>query len=530
MWQCLASLIPAVLVGGCSLIYNPNNIEKPPGDASDAQSIDSSLIDARIDAPPLADANPAALAVEAVAPGVIYEGQGVDNSPPAMIVIKGHHFIQGATVSITPPTDLTVGTPVISANGDYIAVPVTAAISGTDSGSVALTVSVNETGAPAPVTMTGVSLTYLPQLTGSTLALPLADRYSQVAINANPTFTGSDRVILRSMSSIKCAASGTGAINAKGATPATTAGAGAAGPGGCAGGGQGAAGGCPNGIGGGGAGGAGAGGGGGGFGTAGFVGGGGGAGGTAGPAHGSATVIAYDGAAADGSDRNQASGGGGGATSFSTTATGGGGGGGGGIVELTAGGDISCGTIDVSGGAGHDAASTLSTASAGGGGGGAGGLIVIRTDTGTIANASLVATGGGAGAGAAGGAAGGQGGSGRMRVDAPGTLPVASPMGARHRGLSFAATTQTTSMVDDPMVTLLGTPDDVFDMYVVDAAGVEHFGEPQNQTIESSGMKVVQVTLLPGYNRLCATLRPGMRNKDDRFSLADRCIEIAYVP
>jgi hypothetical protein len=528
MRQCLALLVAGVLGTGCSLIYNPNNIEKPPTDATDAPSIDASMIDARIDAPPLADANPAALTVEAIAPTVIYEGQGVDNSPPALIVIKGHHFIQGATVSISPATGLNVGSPVISANGDYIAVPVTAAISATDSGTVALTVSVDEAGAPAPVTMTGVSVTYLPQLTGNTLALPLAERYSQVAITASPSFSGSGRVIIRSMSSITCG-TGTGGISAKGGTPATTAGAGPAGPGGCAGGGQGAAGGCSGVIGGGGAGGAGAGGGGGGFGTAGFVGGGGGAGGAIGPAHGTATVVSYDGGAADGSDRNQASGGGGGATSFSTTATGGGGGGGGGSVELTAGGDILCGTIDVSGGVGHDATSTLSTSSAGGGGGGAGGLIVMRTDTGTISSATLVAAGGAPGAGAGGGAAGGQGGVGRVRVDAPGTLPTISTTGTLHRGLAFAATTPTTSMVDNPMVTLLGTSNDVFDMYVVDAAGVEHFGEPQNQAIES-GMKVVQVTLLAGYNRLCATLRPGTRNKDDRFNLADRCIEIAYLP
>src|SRR6476646_8399601 len=113
MRQHLAKLTP-VLLGGCSLIYNPNNIEKPPADASDANMIDTTqMIDARIDAPALADANPAALTVLDASPGVI----------------SGHHFIPGATVQISPATDLTVGAPTVSANGDFIAVPITATIS-----------------------------------------------------------------------------------------------------------------------------------------------------------------------------------------------------------------------------------------------------------------------------------------------------------------------------------------------------------------------------------------------------------------
>src|SRR5512142_263991 len=126
MRQHLAKLTP-VLLGGCSLIYNPNNIEKPPADASDANTIDvMQMIDARIDAPALADANPAALTVLDASPSVIFEGQGVDNSAQVMLVISGHHFIPGATVQVSPATDLTVGAPTVSTNGDFIAVPITA--------------------------------------------------------------------------------------------------------------------------------------------------------------------------------------------------------------------------------------------------------------------------------------------------------------------------------------------------------------------------------------------------------------------
>lgn len=529
MGQQLAKWVPVVFASGCSLIYNPNNIEKPPIDATDAPMVDAEMTaDARIDAAPISDANPAALTIEDATPSVIYEGQGVDNSAPAILVIKGHHFIPGATVSISPATGLTLGTPMVSANGDYIMVPVTVAVDGSQSTTtVPLTISVDETGASTQMLTGKLTLQPLPTLTGSTLTLPLAERYARVAITGAPTFAGTaGRVIIRSMSSITCAG-----IAAKGATPASTVAAGAAGPGGCAGGGESATGGCSGVIGGGGAGGAagGGGGGGGGYGTAGAVGGGGGAGGALGPKHGTPLIVSYDGSTADGADRNQASGGGGGAPA-NGLANGGGGGGGGGTVELTAGGDINCGAVNVSGGDGHDATTTLGTAASGGGGGGAGGVIVVRTDSGTITNTTLTTAGGAGGAGAGGGAPGGQGGAGRIRVDAPGSLPTTAPTGVVHRGLSFAAATMHVSTTDNPMVTLLGTEGDVFDMYVVDAAGLEHTGEPQNQTIDSNGMKSVVVTLLPGYNRLCATLRPGTRNKDDRFSLADKCVEIAYLP
>src|SRR5512146_826796 len=100
MRQHLATLTP-VLLGGCSLIYNPNNIEKPPADASNTIDV-MEMIDARIDAPARADANPAALTVLDASPSVIFEGQGVDNSAQVMLVISGHHFIPGATVQVSP--------------------------------------------------------------------------------------------------------------------------------------------------------------------------------------------------------------------------------------------------------------------------------------------------------------------------------------------------------------------------------------------------------------------------------------------
>jgi hypothetical protein len=281
------------------------------------------------------------------------------------------------------------------------------------------------------------------------------------------------------------------------------------------------AGGCGGGlVGGGGAGGAGGGGGGGGHGTDGAAGGGGGAGGSIGPAHGTAAVVSYDGVQPDGSDRNQASGGAGGGAAIGATSNPGAGGGGGGSVELTAGGNISCGAISVNGGGGSNGGAIVGAA--GGGGGGAGGLVVIRAG-GTLTTGALSATPGGAGNGAGGGAVGGVGGFGRVRVDTAGALPTSNPIA--RRGAVFVSPPAVVTS-DNPMIDIMGTTNDVFDMYVIDDAGVPHFGEPMNQMIEASGMKTVVPTLLPGYNRLCLTVRPGTRGE----ALADKCIDVAYLP
>ncbi|NVB77628.1 MAG: hypothetical protein HOV81_04470, partial [Kofleriaceae bacterium] len=76
MRQHVAKLTPALfLVGGCSLIYNPSNIDKPPVDARGP--------DVGIDAAPIYDANPGLLAVEDVAPKTLFEGQGEGGSRTA---------------------------------------------------------------------------------------------------------------------------------------------------------------------------------------------------------------------------------------------------------------------------------------------------------------------------------------------------------------------------------------------------------------------------------------------------------------
>jgi hypothetical protein len=504
------------LVGGCSLIYNPSNIEKPP--------IDGMTADAAIDMAPLFDADPSMITVDDVAPKALLEGQGIDGSRPAILVIHGHHFSpDGIDVQITPSDGLTIGTPLVSQYGDYIAVPVTVAIDPAKpdkmGDEVDLTVIVNETGAPGPVMLADkLKLRYLPELTtGTTISSTLEPLYSQVMLG-DVTATGTEAVTVHAVSSITI-----GAITANGTAGGRGAnGAGAAGPGGCPGGAAANTGGCAGFAGGGGGTTNSSGGGGGGFGSEGGAGNGAG-GGAKGEAHGNDQVVNL---LAGPSDTNRSGGGGGGGGG--TLAGAGAGGGGGGSVVLVAGGNITTGAIHADGGGGGSGQNGLGSG-AGGGGGGSGGLVIIRSEAGALSVASISAVGGAGGDGGTGtlgspGGAGGTGGIGRVRLDAPGSIPASSsPL--PHRGPSFDAATATISTSANPMLTLVGANDDQLDGYVVDAEGVEHFGEPMDQKLVN-GMLTVTPTLLPGYNRLCFTNEPGTRGAE----LADTCIEIAYLP
>ena len=72
MRQWVALLIAPAFVGACSLLYNPSNLGKGNPDASDAPRIDAPMTaDAAIDAPPLADANPSMLSLDAVYPTAV---------------------------------------------------------------------------------------------------------------------------------------------------------------------------------------------------------------------------------------------------------------------------------------------------------------------------------------------------------------------------------------------------------------------------------------------------------------------------
>jgi hypothetical protein len=513
----LARLAPVVLLGGCSLIYDPSSI-KALADAPPMPDAFQSA-DARVDTPIPRDADPTMLAIDSVTPGSINEGAGDGNSRAALIVIHGKNMDQAATVQVTGATNVSVVSHQVSPDGNWMAVLLKATVdttSQTDTGTQALTIAVSEPGAPAPAMLAGaLVLNNLPQFpTGTTIdASTLAPLYSQV-MASNVTLTGdsSHPVRLEAVSSIAM-----GTVTVKGADASSNT-AGTGGPGGCNGGAVGGTGGCSGFIGGGGGGAGNAGGGGGGNATDAGAGNGTG-GGSAGGKHGNDQLVNLV-VSNDPSKTNQASGGGGGGGGSLLTA-GGAGGGGGGTIQLIAGGDITVTKVVATGGKGGNAGSIAG--GAGGGGGGAGGIVIVRSAHGTM-SVNADASSGAAGAGAGGGGGGGAGGLGRIRIDAPGgTFPTTTP--AAHRGPMFATATMQIVTDVNPTITLLGQPMDVIDGYDLDAMSMAHEGEPKNQMFASGTLQLMPA-MLDGYNKLCFTLQPGTRGGD----LADTCIEIAYLP
>ena len=87
MRHALACPVVASTIAGCSLLYNPNDLPRPADAMPDMQLI--------------VDANPSALAITAVAPLALVEGQGDGNSRKPVLVIEGTDIAQtGVTVEI----------------------------------------------------------------------------------------------------------------------------------------------------------------------------------------------------------------------------------------------------------------------------------------------------------------------------------------------------------------------------------------------------------------------------------------------
>jgi len=486
-----------ILLSGCSLLYNPSNLpagaagDARPGDdgaLGDARVLDAPVFDAPADAP-FAVADPSLVRATSVQPALIYEGQGVDHSRPAVLTITGVNFVPGAVVAIAATdsratADLTLGAVVVAADGNSLALPVTANVMPlVGQGSVPLTITISERGFTTTIAW---SETALDELTSVAQLPPTQQRYSQVAIAAAGALpTGGPRVRVHSMSSISLAA-----FHADATTTA-------AGAGGCSGGAPGAPGACPGG------GGAGA------SGTApavptsgggaGFVaqGGNGGAQ-TGGPIVGDPFVASYANPA------NVASGGGGGGSTLAQ-ANGGAGGAGGGTLELRADGDLTTAAITALGGAGS--AGTGAT-----GGGGAGGLVILRTGH-TFAVASVDVSGGLGGSSLAGNA----GSAGRVRVDAPLGSIAGAQLGAAFAIDTPLITTQHTLTVTIRIPSLVA-----FKLSRLDQDGQLLYLPDQ---MSGTGTVDVAVPLINGWNRLCVTV-PGGAYADD---IANTCVELAFM-
>ena len=500
MRQCLANVGLAVLVGGCSLIYNADNLPKERADAF--------VADAAI------DANPAALSVDAVLPTKIDEGQGDFGSRPQILVVHGSNFVTGATVAITASQPIMIDVDnahlVVATESDLIAVPITAHVAGVGEGTqIALTVQVSQPAAGGTVMQQlsgALMLVGHDKLVAAPAGMPHAV-YSQIAITGSITVNPGTLTMpyaLRAISSIDV-----GTITANGGAASGGTG-GAAGPNGCAGAASEADAGCvpcgghkgatPSVTGTGGDGG------GAGFATAGMPGTGGSGPGAGGQMCGDDMIASYA--------TNQAAGGGGGGANGVSIGSGAGGGGGGGAVELTAGGNVTVAQVNANGGAGGS-----KPAGGGAGGGGAGGVVMVRAGGTLTVMTGLSATGGdGDGTSTTDGKAS----DGRIRWDAPaGSAPSATPTAVR--GPAFVTMPE---VITSAALQLVGSANHKFDVYWIDSAGQHNDASEAGSSFDVSGMATIHPPLGRGYDHVCITLAGGAQGAIE----ADKCVDVAYMP
>ncbi len=503
MRQSLALPGLAFLVGGCSIIYNPDHI--------------TGAFDGAVDSPPDSqpiDANAAGLTLTQVDSPILLEGQGTGASRKALLVIEGTNIVSGATVTITGAPSVVPDQPAIVAttNSDLIAVPVTAMIhSGTTPSPtpIALTVTVTQMSGGSPVTATiPWQLQELPELVAATGANAIDNtnpvQYSHVALSGNATVSFSNStspVIIRAVGDLSIQSTGIASLSVSTAGVSPT---------GVFGGGNGGAignngTGLPPGPG--------------------KVGdasdGGGGAGlaadgtspggtGNQGLAIGDALISSYA--------ANVGNGGGGGQKN-GLSLGGSAGGGAGGTIELTAGGDLTAPAISANGGTGGN----CSAGSAGGGG--SGGVIVLRAAHIATLNGVSVTAGNGGSSTVLGNASGGPGSAGRARVD--GVMVNGSTSPAVH-GAVFDPTTPQTVSTPSVMVTLHGASSpNMFELHDV-GTGDNYQDLPGTTMISvkfASSEFTTPVSLVKGMNRLCISPPGGPGNEESR-----NCVYVAYLP
>jgi hypothetical protein len=488
MRHALANVALTVLVGGCSLIYNPSNIDSNKHDAAVDVMADAAI-----------DANATELTLTSVDTPPLLEGQGDGGSRPAVLVVEGLNILSTATITVMPASGTamvsTVGMPVISTDSTIIAIPVVAMVDKTlpSTTTVPLTVTVTQNTASGMVSKTiSWSLQGLDELdvTGNATITtsPSVLDYSEVNVTGQLLHSGTDKIVVHAQASIVIG--GSVDVSASGST---------AGPGGGAGGGTQAEGGGPgkgkagsNSAGGGGA----------GFVIAGMDGH--SNNGSGGAMVGDALISSYL--------SNQGSGGGGAAAV---------GGGGGGTIELTAGGTLTVHQISSNGASGTGGLLT-------GGGGGSGGVIVLRSGVmATIGGVLSVAPGtGGTGTLALGAGNGGDGRDGRIRFDAPVITGSGSSNAAAHRGAMFDPTAPAIVHTPTPTVTVIGSMTDMFDMYVTSPT-LQGASAPLTINFGAGTMVTTQTPQLTrGLHQVCVV----PMGSNIGIPESRNCIEVAYLP
>ena len=72
---------------------------------------------------------------------------------------------------------------------------------------------------------------------------------------------------------------------------------------------------------------------------------------------------------------------------------------------------------------------------------------------------------------------------------------------------------------------LIGTPNRLFNVFIVDALGANHAGQ-SNVSFASDSTATINPVLSPGYNSVCITLMGGTQGSIE----ATQCIDVAYLP
>jgi hypothetical protein len=504
----------ALSLTGCSLIYNPSNLPDPASDALQP--------DVTPDMPVLpVDADPAFLEVTDVSPKELLEGQGVEGSRRAVLVLTGVNFVSGATVAVTAHAGETA-TPlvtvhnadaVVSTDGLTLAVPVTVdvdpaigPVAPATVPSIRLDVSVTQATSGEPITKVldhrgdadeaALTLKGLrEQLGGGTLTIDLAQAKQQFSkIEATSlAFTGTANIpVIESVSSLSV--TDPILVNANGQT-------------------------------------AGIGGGNGGLGGQGVVGapGSAGTGDGRGLPDGGGASFGSQGGAGQGSpgsivgaaslptlaSPNRGSGGAGNKGNLLNT-RGGNGGGGGGTIALTAGSDLTFSTINANGGNGTSATGTT-------GGGGSGGSVLLR------AGKTITVTKGGAGVTAKGGTGAGIGGDGRVRFDAgQKSTDVQSDPLIGHRGAMADFDTPIIVRDQTPTIVFNGQPESMFTYTVEDAEATTTRG-PVSLQIPGGGTlsnHSLAVDLFRGVSILCVRVEGATGS----VATGKNCVTIVFVP
>jgi hypothetical protein len=469
------------------LIYNPSNISPPS--------------DGMVDVKQVLDADPSMLTITKVAPEVILEGQGDGGSRKAVVVLQGMHMVPGATVMITKhgggAANITADPAQVAEDGNAIALTITVPVDTTLPAGMEveldITVMQPVPGAGMVTQVIGddepvaLRIKGYDELEGASVVLGTGiHEYSRVALTGGITTnndTPANPVIVRAIASVSVmGASSVATVGQNGVAAGANGGSGGTGLGGAGTAGMGPAPGQPSG--------------------------GGGTHGTKGGGNSAEVMSAPSLPTLLGT--NRASGGAGG--TGGTLNSGGVGGGGGGTIEISAGGTLVVGTISAKGGNGATGAGDAAD-----GGGGSGGTILLRSGVSVVAGTPDVAGGTGAN----------MGGSGRIRIDAPGTLP-AQTVPLYYRGTTLVDPPLITSE-ERPMLMVRGQPLTSFSFYFAKADGTDMRG-PTSENFPGSGEKEAPFNddiLFEGLNNVCVQVE-GAVLAEDRGE-ARNCVQIVRL-